>query len=59
MEPYERSELGVVGEGTLAVSPLQVRLASKLPSLPILSPEGEEYHRRNAGPNSSILSIQI
>jgi hypothetical protein len=37
MEPYERSELGVVGEGVGAISRLepltQLRLGSKLPSL--------------------------
>jgi hypothetical protein len=47
MKPYERSELGGVGEGLrancAAHSPLQVRLAAKAASLPILSPEGEDY----------------
>jgi hypothetical protein len=46
MKPYERSELGGVGEGLrancAAHSPLQVRLAAKAASLPILSPEGED-----------------
>jgi hypothetical protein len=45
MEPYERSELGGVGEGMCAIDgaePLtQLRLGSKLPSLRNPLPMGE------------------